>query len=650
MNRALMKKEMSSFDVRSIVTELASVEGAHMDKIFHWGSGNVLFRLNVTGQGKKELFFKGSKWLYCPAVKPETPTMPSAFASYLRKYIDNARIGKVTQTGFDRVVEMELFKSDGEYKLIFEMFGGGNVLLLKDGVIQNCLVQKTWSNRSVRPGFEYLPPKSRFDPTVSTLDDFIASFRSSDADCVRTLATSVNLGGQYAEEICTRIGIDKSTPAADVDDDTVVRMYGTMRDMVDKVLAIPEPTAFLKDGRIEDFAPMNMMSHGDLESKRYDSMSELIHAFMVEVSDAEEEAYVDPEVTKLNRRISKQEETLEEYRIAEEEYRRMAEALYMEYQKTDELLNVLSVQSQRLTWEKLTEGAMKIPFVTSIDPSRNTVTARLADETVVLDYTKGLDSNASDLYQKGKEIGEKAKRAREALEESRAELAKLEKGINKAKLLAAGKAQPTKQFWFERYKWFITPQGRLVIAGKDAHTNDNIVKKHLKEKDVYAHADVHGAPSVILKDGIAASEQELRDACHFAIAQSKAWVAALAEGGAFWVYPDQVSKTPNPGEFVPRGAFIIRGKRNYEYHLPIELVIGETYYQGSRKVMCGPHSCFENCDRYIVIRPGKGKAGRKTNEVAKRFQVPEEEISRILPPGDFDIVREVWPAEDAQEE
>ena len=111
-----------------------------------------------------------------------------------------------------------------------------------------------------------------------------------------------------------------------------------------------------------------------------------------------------------------------------------------------------------------------------------------------------------------------------------------------------------------------------------------------------------------------------------------------------------MSKTPNPGEFVPRGAFIIRGKRNYEYHLPIELVIGETYYQGSRKVMCGPHSCFENCDRYIVIRPGKGKAGRKTNEVAKRFQVPEEEISRILPPGDFDIVREVWPAEDAQEE
>ena len=31
-----MKKEMSSFDVRSVVTEMAALENAHMDKIFQW--------------------------------------------------------------------------------------------------------------------------------------------------------------------------------------------------------------------------------------------------------------------------------------------------------------------------------------------------------------------------------------------------------------------------------------------------------------------------------------------------------------------------------------------------------------------------------------------------------------------------------------
>ncbi len=645
-----MKKEMSSFDVRSVVTELAGLEGAHMDKIYHWGAGNVLFRINVQGTGKKELFFKDKKWLYCPAVKPETPTLPTSFASFLRKYLDNARVNGVRQIGFDRIVEMSLSKADGDYSLIFEMFGGGNVLLVKDGTILNCLIQKTWRDRKTRPGEPYLMPKSRFDPTESSEQDFISSFRTSDSDAVRTLATSVNLGGQYAEEICDRVGIDKSTPASQVTDETLSQMYGAMRGIVEKVLSIPEPTAFLKDGQIEDFAPVDLVSHSDLEKKRFETTSSVIEEFMRQVGDAEEEAFVDPRVEKMQKRISKQEETLEEYKEQCEVYRRRAESLYTEYAQVSELLNVLLEQSSKLTWDKLKEGASKIPFVTDIDPSKNLVTGKFAGETVTLDYTKNLDANASDLYQRGKDVGEKAKRAEEALEESRAELAKIQKGIDKAKLEAAGKAQPTKQFWFERYKWFITSGGKLVIAGRDAHTNDNIVKKHLKDRDLYAHADVHGAPSVIVKEGAKASDQELRESCQFALAQSKSWIAALSEGTAFWVYPDQVSKTPNPGEFVPRGAFIVRGKRNYEHHLPIELAVGEMYFQGSRKIMCGPVECFANSDRYMVIRPGKN-TGRKSNEMAKRFDVPEEEISRILPPGDFEIKSEVWPKpEESSEE
>ena len=642
-----MKKEMSSFDVRSIVTELSGLEGAHMDKIYHLGAGNVLFRINVQGEGKRELFFRDKKWLYCPSVKPETPTLPTSFASFLRKYIDNARVNGVRQVGFDRVVEMSLSKADGDYQLIFEMFGGGNVLLVKDGTILNCLIQKTWRDRKTRPGEPYLMPKSRFDPTESSREDFVSSFRSSDSDAVRTLATSVNLGGQYAEEICVRVGIDKSTPASQVGDDVVDRMYDTMRGIVEMVMTSPEPTAFLKDGEIQDFAPVDMVSHSDLEKRRFDTMSQAIDAYMVQVGEAEEEAFVDPRIEKLQKRISKQEETLEEYREQCEVYRRRAEALYTDYAKVSELLAVLLEQSAKIPWEKLREGASKIPYVTGIDPSKSTVTGVFAGETVTLDYTKGLDANASDLYQRGKEVGEKAKRAEEALEESRAEMSKIQKGIDRARMEAAGKAQPTKQFWFERYKWFITSGNRLVIAGRDAHTNDNVVKKHLKDGDLYAHADVHGAPSVIVKDGAKASDQELRECCQFALAQSKSWIAALAEGTAFWVYPDQVSKTPNPGEFVPRGAFIIRGKRNYEHHLPLELAVGEIYYQNARKVMCGPVECFAASERYLVIRPGK-KTGRQSSEIAKRFDVPEEEVSRILPPGDFEVVREVWPKPDEE--
>jgi predicted ribosome quality control (RQC) complex YloA/Tae2 family protein len=39
-----------------------------------------------------------------------------------------------------------------------------------------------------------------------------------------------------------------------------------------------------------------------------------------------------------------------------------------------------------------------------------------------------------------------------------------------------------------------------VIGGKDMQQNEQLVKKHLKAKDIYVHAEVHGASSVIVKN------------------------------------------------------------------------------------------------------------------------------------------------------
>ena len=644
-----MKKEMSSFDVRSMVAEMASLEGAHMDKIFQWGSGNVLFRMNVQGSGKRDLFFKDRKWLFLSPEKPETPTVPTSFATFLRKYLDNARVGGTVQAGFDRVVITKLFKADAEYDLVFELFGGGNVLLILDGKIVNCLIHKTYRDRATRPGEDYSLPKDRFNPLTATESEFKEEFRKSDADAVRTLATVINLGGQYAEEVCKRAGFAKNTPQSGLTDPDLSTLYSALQEVIRHVVGDNQPTVFMKDGRIEDLAPVDLSIYDGQESQRFDTVSLAIDAYLKQMVQEEDDSYVDPEMEKLKKRIEKQRMTVEEYLMECEDLKKHADVLYTEYAKTDELLRVLKEQSSKITWEKLKAGAMKIPFVKDIDPSKNSVTAVIGGLDVVMDYTLGLDANASEIYRKSKEIGEKSKRANDALKESEEELARKEKGMEKARIIASTKAQPTKQFWFEKYKWFFTSSGKLVMAGRDAHSNDNLVKKHLKEIDVFVHAEVHGAPSVVLKEGSKATPEDLREACQFALAQSKSWIAALSEGAAFWAYPDQVSKTPNPGEFIPRGAFIVRGKRNYEHHLPLELGIGEIEFQGSRKVMCGPSHLFDGNPKHMIIRPGREKSGRMAGDIAKEFQVPEEEISRILPPGNVEIVKKVWPQEQPAE-
>jgi len=638
-----MKKEMSAFDVRAIVKEMAVLEGAHMDKIFHWGAGNVLFRLNVQGQGKKELYFDDKKWLYMPEDKPETPVTPTSFASFLRKYIDNARIGKTTQAGFDRIVITEVFKAEGTYNLIFEMFGGGNVLLVLDGKIVNCLTHKARRDRVTKPGEEYVMPKSRFDPTAGTYEHFAQILSSSSTDLVRTLAMDANLGGQYAEEICKRTGIAKNTKPADLKENDIKKIHAAMNDIVSAALASANAVMYRNGDDVVEIAPAELQIFEGYDKEMFNSMSAAIASMIASMKEDEDDDYVDPEVEKLQRRVDKQKETIDEYRNEASDLKMRADSLYANYAKVNELLDVLSMQSKKLTWEKLKEGAKKIAFVESIDPSKNTVTVNLDGLKAILDYTKSIDANASDIYQRGKEINDKATRALAALKESEEELEKKQKGFAKAKALAAGRAQPTKQFWFERYKWFITTNGLMVLAGRDAHTNDQLVKKHMKEQDVYVHADVHGAPSSVIKNGNAAKEEDLREACVFASAQSKAWSASVPEGSGFWVYPDQVSKTPQAGEFVPRGAFIIRGKRNYEYHLPMKLAIGEIAYEGSRKIMCGPVEAVSKLSKkYVTIVPTKAKGNKKTAELAKLFNVPEEEISRITPPGEIDVTDKVW--------
>ena len=272
----------------------------------------------------------------------------------------------------------------------------------------------------------------------------------------RSLATSVNLGGQYAEEVCVRANVEKNIPALSVSEKELETMFEKIRELVSTAETSPEPALYRKDGKIIDLAPVRLVSLKDAEAESYESISLAIDAMMKEEEQDAVKEYMDPAITKLQRRIDRQQETVDDYTDDAESFRLQADALYADYSKTETLLKVLKEQSEKLTWEKLTEGALKIPYVKSVDPSKNSVTAEIGGYTTTLDYTKGLDTNASIIYQKGKDIGEKGRRAGEALAISRQELEKLEKGFEKRKNLELTRAQPTKQFWFERYKWFIT--------------------------------------------------------------------------------------------------------------------------------------------------------------------------------------------------
>ncbi|GBB97847.1 hypothetical protein RclHR1_03090005 [Rhizophagus clarus] len=131
-----------------------------------------------------------------------------------------------------------------------------------------------------------------------------------------------------------------------------------------------------------------------------------------------------------------------------------------------------------------------------------------------------------------------------------------------------------KPFWFEKFVWFISSENYLVIAGHDMAQNELLVKRYLRKGDVYVHAELHGAASVIIKNPNESQPippSTLFQAGVMSVCQSKAWEAKIITS-AYWVHADQVSKTAPTGEYLTTGSFMIRGKKNFLP--PVHLVYG----------------------------------------------------------------------------
>lgn len=147
-----------------------------------------------------------------------------------------------------------------------------------------------------------------------------------------------------------------------------------------------------------------------------------------------------------------------------------------------------------------------------------------------------------------------------------------------------------KTYWFEKFAWFITSDNYLVLAGKDAQQNEQLVKRYLRPGDAYLHAEVHGAATCILrakrrrrKDGktqvVPLSDQALREAGTFTICRSAAWGSKMVTS-AYWVESHQVSKTAPTGEYLTVGSFMIRGRKNFLPPSSLEMGYGVLFRLG----------------------------------------------------------------------
>ncbi|KAK1818702.1 hypothetical protein LTR12_006887 [Friedmanniomyces endolithicus] len=186
--------------------------------------------------------------------------------------------------------------------------------------------------------------------------------------------------------------------------------------------------------------------------------------------------------------------------------------------------------------------------------------------------------NARQYYDQKRTAAEKKERTAQASQKAlksteQKVMADLKKGLKQEKEVL----RPVrKQMWFEKFVYFISSDGYLVLAGRDAQQNEILYRRYLKKGDVYVHADLHGAASVIIKNNPATPEapippSTLGQAGHLAVCTSSAW-ESKAVMSAWWVHGEQVSKTAPTGEYLSAEGFMVRGKKNFLP--PAQLLLG----------------------------------------------------------------------------
>ena len=657
-------KSMSNVDIYTITNELNKLlSGARVDKSFQPTKDIVVMRFHVPGTGRIDLVMQCGSRIHTSQYPLENPTTPPTFPMLLRKRIKGAHVESIKQHNFDRVVEIRV-KKDKYYTIIVELFDKGNIILLDDeNNIILPLKRKQWSHRDISSKKEYIFPEERgINPINVNEEEFGELLKNSDSDVVRTLAMN-GLGSLYAEEIIKRanetIEIEKNTPAVQLSQEQINGLYNGLNDLFDNLKNESIKPQIVKSDSKEDVVALDLVKYEDFEKTYYDNFNEACDEFYskkvnTSIKDVKEAAW-NKKVNKFEKRLNLQQETLDNFKKTIEESQHKGEVIYSNYPPIENIINVVNTaRSKDYSFKEIgktlkkakNDGMDEAQIYESID-KMGVLTLDIDDTKINIDPKLTIPENAEKYYEKSKKAKRKIKGALIAIENTKKQLEdiKAKKDIAMEHISVPKKRVKKNLKWYEKLRWFISSDNILVVGGRDANSNESIVKKYLEPNDIYLHADIHGATSTAIKlNGNKLNDNILKESGEFAASFSSAWSMGFTSQDVFWVHPDQVSKTPESGEFLPKGSFVIRGHRNYIRGARVKLAIGIVDYEGKR-IMAGPIDALEaHSENYVVLKPGFTKkeaiAKKIINKINEDDLLTLDDIIRVLPSGKCDIDEE----------
>ncbi|UCD73226.1 MAG: NFACT family protein [Candidatus Bathyarchaeota archaeon] len=653
---------MTSYDIAAIVRELDSRLGRpRVSNIYQTNSRLLLLKLHQKDQGTLWLLVEPGRRLHLSSFYVEKPGSPPQFCRNLRKYLRNSTLTSIKQIHFERIIELTFDCKRTEYKLMIELFGKGNIILVDPtNKILHAMNFRRMKDRNIVRGESFaLPPPIGTNPWTlpTSIEDAIHNM--GDLEIVRGLTRVFSIGGLYAEELLLRSNIDKESRCMDLNREQFSRFLDTLEAMrrslfQDKLT----PNIILNsEGEWIDVVPIHLKKYGDLDRLVFDSFNEACDEYFAKrmVQEEQEEESEDEKAFDEQQRILEFQRRQDEVQTKKAQtLKETGDLIYLHYPELSDILQKIQADLDlgKSPKEILEEILSNKPNAIDVKEIRlgktRTLELEINETKISLNLNESVQSNADRYYSKAKESRRKLDGLGKAIEVTETKIKDLTSTVtpkvSRPKILRKRKRLQ----WYEKFRWFLSSNGFLAVGGRDASTNEILIKKHMTSRDLVVHAEISGAPFVLVKtEGREVPSETLREACQFAVSTSRAWRLGLGSADAYWVRPDQISSAPPPGQYMAKGMFMVYGPRNHIHGIPLRLAIGFIEEEEGLRLIGGPPSSISSQTKYFVeFVPGNLTSQQLASEIRSALvrlvpsqlasqvvSTPLDDFQRFLPPG-----------------
>ena len=186
---------------------------------------------------------------------------------------------------------------------------------------------------------------------------------------------------------------------------------------------------------------------------------------------------------------------------------------------------------------------------------------------------------------------------------------------------------------YKKYKWFFTSSNKLVIGGKSAEQNDQLLKK-IKEsnKDYYVmHTSEPGSPfSVIIADLDDVNDKDLKECAIFTGCFSRAWKLGKKKAKVDLFLSKDIIKSRN----MKTGTWgVLKRLKSFDIELKLALTKQKSIIR----------AVPESAAKPALLRIMPGKINKKDMLVKIQIELGEEinasDLDAALPAGGVGIVK-----------